>query len=125
MGKTNRVGSICCEGKNDYKSGGVFNRSFLATKIKYCVTVDKFGIIQQHKTFRGFNDSIRLTGSSQYYETIEVEKKSAMSPKSYKKLFNSGVIIAAKMRFCNKCSKENCCGRFNNQINENTEFEAF
>ena len=28
------------------------------------------------------------------------------------------------MRLCNECSKEKCCDRCNNQINENKEFEA-
>ena len=55
---------------------------------------------------------------------VEVEKISAILPKGWKKLFHSGVVIPAKMRFCNKCSKEKCCDRCINRINENTNFFA-
>ena len=41
-----------------------------------------------------------------------------------KKLFNSGVIIPTKMRFCNECNTEKGCDGFNIQANENKEFEA-
>ena len=46
-----------CERRNDYQYGGVFYGLFLAPKIKYCSTIDEFGIIQYHMTFKGFNDS--------------------------------------------------------------------
>ena len=41
-----------------------------------------------------------------------------------KKSFNGGVVIPAKMRFFNECSKEKCCDGFNNQVNENKVVEA-
>ena len=52
------------------------------------------------------------------------EKKSAMLRKSWKKSFNSGVIIPAKIKFCNECTDKLTCNNCNNQINENKEFEA-
>ena len=55
--QTTLEGKNLCQGKNDYKSGGIFYALFLAPKIKYVLTIDEFGIIQQHMTFRGFNDS--------------------------------------------------------------------
>ena len=36
----------------------------------------------------------------------EGKKVSAMLPKSWRKSFNIGVVIPAKMRFCNECSKK-------------------
>ena len=30
--------------------------SILAPKIKYCSTVNKFGIVDEHKTFKGFTN---------------------------------------------------------------------
>ena len=39
---------------------GIFYGLFLAPKIKYCLTIDEYGIISEHKTFKGFTDSKRL-----------------------------------------------------------------
>ena len=106
------------------KTGGIFYGLYLAPKIKYCLTIDEYGIIKEHKTFKGFNDSKRLLDRSQYLKMKEGEKISAMLPRSWKKSFDNGVIIPKKMRFCNKCNDIKICDRCNNQINENKEFEA-
>ena len=47
-----------------------------------------------------------------------------MLPRSWKKSFDSGVVIPKKMRFCNECKDEILCTTCNNQINKNKEFEA-
>ena len=52
---------------------------------------------------------------------IECTTISAMLPKSWKKSFNSRVVIPAKMRFCIEYSKGKHCDRYNNQIKENQE----
>ena len=44
------------QGKNDYKQGGIWYGFFLAPRIKYCLTINRFGIIDEHKTFKTFND---------------------------------------------------------------------
>ena len=62
LDKANLVGDGLCQGKNDYKTGGIFYGLFLGAKIKYCLTIDDFSIIQEHKTFKGFNDCERLLG---------------------------------------------------------------
>ena len=79
------VGEGLCQGKNDYKTGGIFYGLFSAPKIKYCLTLDDYGIIQEHKTFKGFNDSKRLLDRSQNFKMIEGEKLSAILHKSWKK----------------------------------------
>ena len=89
LDKANLVGEGLCQGKNDYKTGGIFYGLFLAPKIKYCLTIDEYGIIQEHKTFKGFNDSKRLIDRSQYFKMIEGKKISAMLPRSWKKSFDS------------------------------------
>ena len=122
--KANLVGEDLCQGKNDYKTGGIFYGLYLAPKIKYCLTIDDYGIIQEHKTFKGFNDSNRLLDRSQYFKTKEGKKVSAMLPRSWKKSFDSGIIIPSKMRFCNECNAKKMCNKCNNQVNENKEFEA-
>ena len=109
---------------NDYKTGGIFYGLFLAPKIKFCLTIDDYGIIQEHKTFKRFNDSERFLDRSQYFKMIEGKKISAMLPRSWKKSFDNGVIIPEKMRFCNKCNDKKLCNKCNNQIKENKWFEA-
>ena len=114
LDKANLVGDNLCQGKNDYKTGGVFYGLYLAPKIKYCLTIDEFGIIKEHKTFKGFNDSKRLLDRSQYFKMKEGEKISAMLPRSWKKSFDNGIIIPKKMRFCNKCNNIKMCDKCNN-----------
>ena len=46
LDKANLVGEGLCQGKNDYKTGGIFYGLFLAPKIKYCLTIDDYGIKQ-------------------------------------------------------------------------------
>ena len=53
---------------------------------------------------------------------IEGEKISALLPKSWKKSFDSGIIIPTKMRFCNESNDRKMCDKYNNQINESKEF---
>ena len=74
LDKRNLVGGGLCQGKNDYKTGGIFYGLFLAPKIKYCLTIDDYSIIQEHKTFEGFNGSNRLSNRSQSFKMIEGKK---------------------------------------------------
>ena len=60
LDETNLVGEGLCQDKNDYKTGGIFYGLFLAPKLKYCSTLDNYGVIQEHKLFRRFIDSKRL-----------------------------------------------------------------
>ena len=55
---------------------------------------------------------------------VEGKIVSALLPKSWKKSFDSGIIIPTRMRFCNECNDEIMCNKCNHQINENKEFEA-
>ena len=52
LDKTNLVGEELFQGKNDNKSGGVFYGLFLAPKLNYCLSIDKFSIVQVYKTFK-------------------------------------------------------------------------
>ena len=124
LDKANLVGDNLCQGKNDYETGGIFYGLYLAPKIKYVLTIDEYGIIKEHKTFKGFNDSKRILDRSQYFKMIEWEKISAMLPRSWKKSFDNGIIIPTKMRFCKECNDKKMCHKCNNPINENKEFEA-
>ena len=55
---------------------------------------------------------------------IEGKKISALLPKSWKKSFNSGILIPTKMRFCNECNDKRMCNKCDNEVNENKDIEA-
>ena len=50
------VGKNLLQGKNDYKDGGLLYGLFLAPKIKHCLTIKNYGVIDEHKTFKGFTN---------------------------------------------------------------------
>ena len=71
LDKTKLIGEKLCRCKNDYKSGGKFYGIILEPELKKCLTIDKHGIIEQHKTFKGFKDSKKLSNFSQYFKMTE------------------------------------------------------
>ena len=119
LDKANLVGTNLCQGKNDYETGGIFYGLFLALTIKYDLTIDEFGIVQQQMTFKGFNDSKLLLDRSQYFNMLKSKKISAMLPKWWKKSFNNGILIPTKKRQCNECKGEILCDGCNNKVNAN------
>ena len=56
LSRAGLVGKNLLPGKNDYKDGGIFYGLFLAPKIKYCLTINKYAVIDENKTFKGFKD---------------------------------------------------------------------
>ena len=53
LDKAEMVAEQLCPGEIDYKSGDIFYGLSLTPKIKYCVKIDNYGILQEHKTFKG------------------------------------------------------------------------
>ena len=124
LDKAGLVGDDICQVKNDFKKRRIFYGLFLAPKTKFCLTNHEFGMIEEQKTLGGFNDSNRLLDRSPHFQKVEVEKISAMLPKFWKKLFHSGVVTPAKMKFCNEHTDKTTCNRFNSQSNEIKELES-
>ena len=52
LDKAGLVGKALIQSKIDYKDGGIFHGLFLAPTIKYCLTIKKIGVIDEHKTFK-------------------------------------------------------------------------
>ena len=94
--KAKLVGGKLCQGEKDHETGGIFYGLFLALKIKYCLTRDNYGIKQEHKAFKGFNDSKQLLDRSQNFKMIMGKKTSALLPKGWDKLFNNGIVLPKK-----------------------------
>ena len=68
-------------------NGGVFLRFNPSSYNKYCLTIDELDIIEEHKTFKGFNDSKRLLHHSDYFNLIEGKNLSVMFSQIWKKIF--------------------------------------
>ena len=104
------VGKILLQGKKDYgPDAGIWYALFLARKIKYCLTITKFGIIDEKKSFKGFTNVSDNLNRKEYFKMADGDKLVAKVPLSWKKSFSQGVVIPHKMRSCNKCTKDILC----------------
>ena len=122
--KAGLVGKNLLQGKNDYKDGGIFYGLFLAPKIKYCLTINKYGVIDEHKTFKGFSNVSDNLNRKEYFKMADGDKLIAKMPLSWKKSFSQGVVIPHKMRNCHYCKKDILCDICDELINQREEFSA-
>ena len=111
-------------GKNDYKDGGIFYGLFLAPKIKYCLTINKYGVIDEYKTFKGFTNVSDNLDRKEYFKMYNGDKLIAKVQLSWKKSFSQGVIIPHKMRNCSDCKKDTLCDSCDILVNQRKDFSA-
>ena len=78
------VGKELLRGKNHYKNGCMFHGLFLATEIKYCLTKNKYPIIDEQKTFRVFTNVSDNLDRKKYFEMFIGDKLVAKVPLSWK-----------------------------------------
>ena len=112
------------QGKNDYKDGGIFYGLFLAPKIKYCLTINKYGVIDEHKTFKGFSNVSDNLDRKEYFKMADGDNLIAKVPLSWKKSFSQGVVIPQKMRYCTDCKNYSPCDSCDKLVNQKKEFSA-
>ena len=122
--KAGLVGKNLLQGKNDYKDGGIFYGLFLAPKIKYCLTINKYGVIDEHKTFKGFTNFSDKLDRKEYFNMADGDKLIAKVPLSWKKSFSQGVVIPHRMRNCSDCKNDILCDNCDNLVNKRKEFSA-
>ena len=122
--KAGLVGKNLLQGKNDYKDGGIFYGLFLAPKIKYCLTINKYGVIDEHKTFKGFSNVSDNLKRKEYFKMVDGDKLVAKVPLSWKKSFSQGVVIPHKMRKCHYCKKDILGDICDELVNQRKEFSA-
>ena len=82
LDKAGLVGKNLLQGKNDYKDGSIFYGLFLAPKINYCLTINKFGVIDEHKTFQGFTNVSDNLDRKEFFKMFEGDKLVAKVPRS-------------------------------------------
>ena len=92
--KAGLVGKGLLQGKNVYKDGGIFYGLFLAPKMKACLTINKFVVIDEHKTFKGYRNVSDNLDRKKYFKIFEGDKLIAKVPLSWKKSFGYGVKIS-------------------------------
>ena len=124
LDKAGKVGKALLRGKNDYKDDGIFYGLFLAPKIKYCLTINKDGVINEHKTLKGFTNVSDNLDRKEYFKVFNGDKLIAKVPLSWKKSFTMGVVISHKIRNCNKCVKDILYDRYDKLVNQNKEFST-
>ena len=122
--KTDLVGKALLQGKNDYKYGGIIYRLFLAPKIKNCFTINKYGVIDEHKTFKGFTNVSDNLNRIENFKMLDGDKLTAKLPLSWKKSFSVGVVIPHKKRNCVNCKNDFLCDDCDNLVNQKKEFSA-
>ena len=124
LDKAGLVGKNLLQGKNDYKDGGIFYGLFVAPKIKYCLTLNKYGVIDEHKTFKGFSNVSDNLNRKEYFKMADGDKLVAKVPVSWKESFSLSVVIPHKMRNCHYCKKDILCDICDELVNQRKEFSA-
>ena len=97
---------------------------FLAPKIKYCLTVNKNGVRDKDKTFKGLANLSENLDKNEYFKMFSGNNLEAKVPVSWKKSFSMGVVIPYKMRKSNKCTKHFLCEGCDKLVNRTKKFSA-
>ena len=113
------VGKNLLQGKNDYKDGCIFYGLFLAPKIKFCLTINKYGVIDEHKTFKSFTNVSDNLDTKDLFKMFNADKIIAYVSLSWRKSISMGVVIPHKMRNCNKCTEDILCDGCDKLVDQN------
>ena len=96
----------------------------LAPKIKYCLTINKYGVIDEHKTFEGFTNVSDNLDRKEHFKLFESDKLIAKVPLNWKQSISQGVVISHKMRNCSNCTKDVLCDDCDKLVDQNKKFSA-
>ena len=124
LNKGGLVGKKLLQGKNDYRDGGIFYGLSLAPKIKCHLTINKYGVIDEHKTFKGFSNVSDNLNRKEFFKIVDGDNLIAKVPLSWKKSFSQGVIIPHKMRNCCDCKRDILCENCDELVNQKKKISA-
>ena len=124
MHKAGLVGKNLLQAKNGYKDGVIFYGLFPAPKIKYCLTKNKYGIIDKHKTFKGLTSVSDNLDRKEYFKMCNGDNLIAKVPLGWKKSFSMFIVIPHKNINCIKCTKDIFCDGCDKPLNQNEKFSA-
>ena len=74
LDKTGLVGKNLLQAKNDYKDGGIWYALVLAPKIKFCLIINKYGITDEKKCFKGFTNVSDNLNRKEYFKMYKGDK---------------------------------------------------
>ena len=93
LDKARLFGKNLLQGKNEDKDGGIWFGFFLALKIKYCLTIYKYSVVDEHKTFKCFTNVSDNLYRKEYLKMFKSDELVAKVPLSWRKCFSYRVII--------------------------------
>ena len=71
----------------------------MAPKIKFCLSINKFGIVDEHNTIKSFIFVSDSLDRKDYFIMADCGKLKAKVPSSWKKSFSQGLVIPHKWNF--------------------------
>ena len=111
------------EGRIAYKYGGIWYEIFSAPK-KDCLTINKFNVFDEQKTFKDFTNVSDSLNRKEYLKMFNGDELVAKVPLSWKKSFSQGVVIPHKLRNCNECATDFLCDGCDKLVNQIKEFST-
>ena len=72
--KPGLVGENLLQGKNGYKDGGIFCGLFQAPKESIVLTIHKYGVIDERKSFKGFTNVSENLDRREYFKMFNGAK---------------------------------------------------
>ena len=92
--------------------------------MKYCLTINKYGVVDEHKTFKGFTNVSDHLDRKEYFNMADGGKLIAEVLLSWKKSFNQGVVIPHEMKNCVDCKKDILCDECDKLVNQKKDISA-
>ena len=66
--------------------------------LKNCLTINKYGVLDEHKTFKCFTKTSNILDRKEYFIMLDGGNLVAKVPLSWEKSFSYGVIIPQKLK---------------------------
>ena len=92
--------------------------SLFAPKINYCLTINKFGFIDEHKIFESFTNVSDILNRKQSFNMADGGKLIAKISLSWKKSFSQGVVVPHKIKTCSVCKNDILCDICDKLVNK-------
>ena len=121
LDKAGLVGKKRLQGKNDYKDGGIWYGLSFAPK-KYCLTINKFGIIEEDETFKGFTSVSEKIDRKEHFKMAAGDKLIGKFPLSWEKSFSQCIVFPHKKRNCTDCKNDSLCDACDKLVNQKKNF---
>ena len=84
----------------------------------YCLTINKYGVRDEHKTFKGFSNVSDDLDRKEFFKMADGGNLIAKVPLSWKKSFSQGVVIPHKIRICTDCKNDSFCDSCDKLVNQ-------